>query len=226
MVIIHDRVLSIHLLPPSSVFDLTTNYGGGWYRVFSFSKPAVGNLNQSLRFLKLGVSSWRLQLLLRKPSYCVFESIDYYLQVNCETCRSPLPLSSVPLLLTNMQPMLCRCTSVDCRWGSGQRLAAASRSAFLVWGLRARAAKWSLFKAAVEIHSPTVIPPSALDKPCIMKRYHRRQTCSHTSPRSPTVVRPKIHGYTGCKRTCAVELYCVFDQCMKQNVLSWAWVVR
>ena len=38
-------------------------------------------------------------------------------------------------------------------------------------------------------HSPTVIPPSALDKPSIMKRYHRRRTCSHTSPRrSPTMV--------------------------------------
>ena len=39
------------------------------------------------------------------------------------------------------------------------------------------------------VHSPTVIPPSALDKPSIMKRYHRRRTCSHTSPRrSPTMV--------------------------------------
>ena len=38
-------------------------------------------------------------------------------------------------------------------------------------------------------HSPTVIPPSALDKPSIMKRYHRRRTCSHTSPRrSSTMV--------------------------------------
>ena len=37
--------------------------------------------------------------------------------------------------------------------------------------------------------SPTIIPPSALDKPSIMKRYHRRRTCSHTSPRrSPTMV--------------------------------------
>ena len=38
-------------------------------------------------------------------------------------------------------------------------------------------------------HSPTIIPPSALDKTSIMKRYHRRRTCSHTSPRrSPTMV--------------------------------------
>ena len=38
-------------------------------------------------------------------------------------------------------------------------------------------------------HSPTVIPPPTLDKPSIMKRYHRRRTCSHTSPRrSPTMV--------------------------------------
>ena len=39
------------------------------------------------------------------------------------------------------------------------------------------------------LHSPTVIPLSALDKPSIMKRYHRRRTCSHTSPRrSPAMV--------------------------------------
>ena len=39
------------------------------------------------------------------------------------------------------------------------------------------------------LHSPTVIPPLALDKPSIMKRYHRRRTCSHASPRrSPTMV--------------------------------------
>ena len=39
------------------------------------------------------------------------------------------------------------------------------------------------------LHSPTVIPPSALDKPSIMKRYHRRRTCSQTSPhRSTTMV--------------------------------------
>ena len=31
-------------------------------------------------------------------------------------------------------------------------------------------------------HSQTVILLSALDKPSIMKRYHRRRTCSHTSP--------------------------------------------
>ena len=38
-------------------------------------------------------------------------------------------------------------------------------------------------------HSLTVIPPSALDKPSITKRYHRRRMCSHTSPRrSPTMV--------------------------------------
>ena len=37
--------------------------------------------------------------------------------------------------------------------------------------------------------SPTVILPSALDKPEYYERYHRRRTCSHTSPRrSPTMV--------------------------------------
>ena len=37
-------------------------------------------------------------------------------------------------------------------------------------------------------HSPTVIPLSSLCKPSIMKRCHRRWTCSHTSPRSLTMV--------------------------------------
>ena len=37
-------------------------------------------------------------------------------------------------------------------------------------------------------HCLTVTPPSALDKPSIMKLYHRRRTCSHISPRrSPTI---------------------------------------
>ena len=39
------------------------------------------------------------------------------------------------------------------------------------------------------VFSPTVIPPSAFDKPSIMKRYHRRRTCSQTSARrTPTMV--------------------------------------
>ena len=39
------------------------------------------------------------------------------------------------------------------------------------------------------LHSPTVIPPSALDKSSIMKRHHRRRTYGHTSTRrSPTMV--------------------------------------
>ena len=38
-------------------------------------------------------------------------------------------------------------------------------------------------------HSPTVIPPSALDKPSIMKRYHRRRTTRlGVTARSPTMV--------------------------------------
>ena len=38
-------------------------------------------------------------------------------------------------------------------------------------------------------HSPTVIPPSALDKPSIMKRYHRRRTTRWgVTARSPTMV--------------------------------------
>ena len=37
--------------------------------------------------------------------------------------------------------------------------------------------------------NPTVIAPSALDQPSIMKRYHPWRTCSHTSPRrSSTMV--------------------------------------
>ena len=38
-------------------------------------------------------------------------------------------------------------------------------------------------------HSPTVIPPSALDKPSIMKHYHRRWTTRWgVTARSPTLV--------------------------------------
>ena len=38
-------------------------------------------------------------------------------------------------------------------------------------------------------HSQTVIPPLALDKPSIMKRYHRPRTYSYTSlRRSPMMV--------------------------------------
>ena len=47
---------------------------------------------------------------------------------------------------------------------------------------------------------PTVTPPSALDKPSIMKRYHRRRTCSHTSPRlSPTMVTLHDNRFVECR---------------------------
>ena len=49
-------------------------------------------------------------------------------------------------------------------------------------------------------HSPTVFPPSALDKPSIMKRYHRLRTCSHTSPRrSPTMVTLQDTEFVECR---------------------------
>ena len=48
-------------------------------------------------------------------------------------------------------------------------------------------------------HSPTVILPSALDKPSIMKRYHRRRTCSHNSPRRwPTMVTLHVTRFVEC----------------------------
>ena len=50
-------------------------------------------------------------------------------------------------------------------------------------------------------HSPTVIPISALDKPSITKRYHRRRTCSHTSPRSsPKMVTLHDIRFVECRR--------------------------
>ena len=50
------------------------------------------------------------------------------------------------------------------------------------------------------LHSPTVIPLSALGKPSIMKRYHRRRTCSHTSPRrSPTIVTLSDTRFVECR---------------------------
>ena len=49
-------------------------------------------------------------------------------------------------------------------------------------------------------HSPTIIPPSALYKFSIMKRYHRQWTWSHTSPRrSPTMVTLHDTGFVECR---------------------------
>ena len=47
----------------------------------------------------------------------------------------------------------------------------------------------SIMESDDRFHSPTVTGRWALDTPCIMKRYHRRRTCSHTSHRrSSTMV--------------------------------------
>ena len=43
--------------------------------------------------------------------------------------------------------------------------------------------------------SPTVIPPSALDKPSIMNRDHRRRMCSHT----PTMVTLRDTRFVECR---------------------------
>ena len=60
----------------------------------------------------------------------------------------------------------------------------------------------------------TVIPPSALDKPSIMKRYYRRRTCSHTSPRRlPTMV--TLHD------TRFVECRCWNDGWTTKTVVIW-----
>ena len=69
------------------------------------------------------------------------------------------------------------------------------------------------------LHSPTVIPPSALGKPSIMKRYHRRWTCSHTSHRrSPMMV--TIH-YTGSVcRVPMVEWRLDYENCRHLTVVD------
>ena len=62
-------------------------------------------------------------------------------------------------------------------------------------------------------HSPTIIPPSTLNKPSrpTMKRYHCRRTCSHTSPRRlltmildedtrlPTMILPHETRFVKCR---------------------------
>ena len=49
-------------------------------------------------------------------------------------------------------------------------------------------------------HSPTVIPPSTIDKSSIMERYHRRRRCSHTSlRRSPTMVTLHVTRFVECR---------------------------
>ena len=63
-------------------------------------------------------------------------------------------------------------------------------------------------------HSPTVILPSALDKPSIMKHYHRRWSCSHTSPcRSLATV--TLHD------TRFVECRCWNDGWTVKTVVTW-----
>ena len=55
-------------------------------------------------------------------------------------------------------------------------------------------------RRVTSLHSPTVIPPSVLDEPSIMKRHRRRRTCSHISPRrSPTMVTLYDTRFVGCR---------------------------
>ena len=55
-------------------------------------------------------------------------------------------------------------------------------------------------RLVMSFHSPTVIPPSVLDKSSIMKRYHRWWMCSHTSPRhSPRMVRLHDTQFVECR---------------------------
>ena len=79
-------------------------------------------------------------------------------------------------------------------------------SGFPILGLRQDFETWGRYHGGRRLssddsfHSPTVIPPSALDKGSIMKRYHRRRTCSHTSPRrSPTMVTLHDNRFVECR---------------------------
>ena len=50
------------------------------------------------------------------------------------------------------------------------------------------------------LHSPTVIPPSALDKSSIMKRHHRRRaTRRGVTARSPTMVTLRYTRFVECR---------------------------
>ena len=69
-------------------------------------------------------------------------------------------------------------------------------------------------------HSPTAIPPSALDKPSILKRYHRRRTCSHTSlRRSPTMVTLHDTQFVECRHryfcTCKFRFAGPWQPCIR-----------
>ena len=64
------------------------------------------------------------------------------------------------------------------------------------------------------LHSSTVIPPSALGKPSIMKRYHRRWTMRWgVTARSPTMV--TLHD------TRFVECRCCNDGWTMKTVVTW-----
>ena len=63
-------------------------------------------------------------------------------------------------------------------------------------------------------HSPTVIPPSALDKPSIMKRYHRRRTTRwRVTARSPTMVTLHDTRFAECRWW--------NNSCTAKTVVTW-----
>ena len=98
----------------------------------------------------------------------------------------------LPCTRRSSQPPTCQCDRLG-RWVvKRQRELAAC--VFDCWG------RYHGGRRPSSDDSPTVIPPSALDKPSIMKRCHRRRTCSHTSPRrSPTMVTLHDTRFVGCR---------------------------
>ena len=98
------------------------------------------------------------------------------------TTRFPPPPPQEPLKYLKIP--LCH-TSVSSSFASGQQ----AKSHWGRFTTRGRYHGGRRPSSDDSFHSPTVIPSSALDKPSIMKCFHRRRTCSHTSPRrSPTMV--------------------------------------
>ena len=137
----------------------------------------------SYRFTSLSVHS-RLSLCCRQAwPHQRFES-----RKNCnQTVASALELWSKLLtasaLWENPLAVLQWSEAIRSSWASAEHF----RSARIkIWGRYHGGRRPS---SDDSFHSSAVIPPSALDKPSIMKCYHRWWTCSHTSSRrSPTMV--------------------------------------
>ena len=125
---------------------------------------------------------------------------------NCTCCHTvvaaltlqiKLAISSGHWILTPGQPVLALTLYLQAHGRVTSIVPSLSRRYDSTWGRYHGGRRPS---SDDSFHSSTGIPPSALDKPSIMKHYHRRRTCRHTSPRrSPTMVALHDSRFVECR---------------------------